>query len=261
MAVSTGANLQQSSRLLSAANASGLAFLPSGKQAYECRGKTEVVLLERIQDLPTLSPEGFEMLQKLYGTTVLANTGCSGSCSAAAVKSAAAKKFGVYCITVSDRAAAGQYETGDLSGKSMTECIAENPEKFELIGTKIVRDEKEEIQQAIREVIALNDERLALILTSGGTGFAVRDVTPDAVSALIVRRADSLNMMMQAAALEYTPLACASRSVIGMIPCADERSEALIITLPGKPKAVKEMFEILMRKNVLLHCLKMLRGY
>ena len=55
IAVSTGANLQQSSRLLSAANATGLAFLPAGNQNYECRGQTQVVLLEQLQNLPVLS--------------------------------------------------------------------------------------------------------------------------------------------------------------------------------------------------------------
>lgn len=93
-------------------------------------------------------------------------------------------------------------------------------------------------------------------MTSGGTGFAPRDKTPEAVSTLFVRQADSLNHMMQSEALKITPMACLSRSVIGMVPCkGGQGGEALVVTLPGKPKAVKENFEILMRKRVLLHCL------
>lgn len=99
--------------------------------------------------------------------------------------------------------------------------------------------------------IASHEQRrnLNLILTSGGTGFAPRDVTPDAVSELLTRRADSLNILMQTEALKFTGMACLSRSVIGMI------DNVLVVTLPGKPKAVKENFSILMKNRVLLHAL------
>ena len=87
------------------------------------------------------------------------------------------------------------------------------------------------------------------MLTSGGTGFAPRDITPEAVSEMLTRKADSLTQMMQSEALKVTRMACLSRSVIGMI--ANDDKEVLVITLPGKPKAVKENFEILMRNRVL----------
>ena len=103
-----------------------------------------------------------------------------------------------------------------------------------------------------------------LILTSGGTGFSPRDVTPEAVSSMLSRKADSLNQMMQNEALKITGMACLSRSVIGMISEGDQMNddnhEALIVTLPGKPKAVKENFGILMKGRVLVHALHQLQN-
>ena len=144
----------------------------------------------------------------------------------------------------------------------MAECVSQMAgEHLELAGSKIVVDEKEKIQAAILEALAAPDSNIRLILTSGGTGFAPRDVTPEAVSELFVRHADSLNQMMQSEALKVTPMACLSRSVIGMVPCTGgQGGQALVVTLPGKPKAVKENFEILIRNRVLLHCLHQLRG-
>lgn len=97
------------------------------------------------------------------------------------------------------------------------------------------------------------------MLTSGGTGFTRNDVTPEAVSELFTRSADSLNQMMQSEALKITKMACLSRSVIGMIPSKGD-SEALVVTLPGKPKAVKENFGILIENRVLVHALNQLRN-
>lgn len=158
MAVSTGANLQQSSRLLSAVNASGLAFLPAQSTVYECKGKTQVVLLEEnVGKLQELTPEEFNELVKKHETSFLISTGCSGACASAStltqegVKKSSAK-FGVFCLTVSDRAAKGGYEHGDLSGKAMIECIESN-DSFKHLGSKIVSDEKADIQGAIREAL------------------------------------------------------------------------------------------------------------
>lgn len=107
----------------------------------------------------------------------------------------------------------------------------------------------------MRDILAREGSRINLILTSGGTGFSPRDVTPEAVSELFTRQADSLNQMMQSEALKITGMACLSRSVIGMVPTGENDSEALLVTLPGKPKAVKENFSILIQKRVLLHAL------
>jgi len=91
-----------------------------------------------------------------------------------------------------------------------------------------------------------------LVLVSGGTGFTPDDVTPEAVSQILTRRADSLVHYLQTEALKITPMACLARSVIGMIRKADG-SQCTIVTLPGKPKAIFENLEILMRNGVLAH--------
>lgn len=93
-----------------------------------------------------------------------------------------------------------------------------------------------------------------LIFTSGGTGFAIRDVTPEATASVIDRRADSLSSYVIGEAVKIVPTACLSRGIIGM------RGKTMIVNFPGKPKAVKENFEILMRNNVLYHAVNLLKG-
>jgi len=93
-----------------------------------------------------------------------------------------------------------------------------------------------------------------LILTSGGTGFSPRDITPEATLQVIEKRADSLTQLLQQESLKITPMACLSRAVCGV------RGNTLIINLPGKPKAVRENWTILMNKNVLLHALALVVG-
>ena len=93
-----------------------------------------------------------------------------------------------------------------------------------------------------------------MILTSGGTGFAERDVTPEATTQILDKKAESLTQFMIQEAIKIVPTACLSRGIIGM------KGRTMIVNLPGKPKAVKENFEILMRNNVLLHALGQLRG-
>ena len=89
-----------------------------------------------------------------------------------------------------------------------------------------------------------------LILTSGGTGFSDRDVTPEATIEVIQKRADSLVAYLMQEATKRAPMACLSRLVIGI------KDKTLIVNLPGKPKAVKEDLEILMNKGILLHAIE-----
>jgi molybdopterin adenylyltransferase len=93
-----------------------------------------------------------------------------------------------------------------------------------------------------------------LIFTSGGTGFFERDVTPEATLEVIEKRADPLIIYVIQESCKIVPTACLSRAIIG------SRGKTLIINLPGKPKAVKENFEILMRKGILIHALGQLKG-
>ena len=96
------------------------------------------------------------------------------------------------------------------------------------------------------------------MLTSGGTGFAPRDVTPEATSPLLTKRADSLTEYMLREAGKITPMAALSRCQIGVI--VTEGGSTMVINLPGKPKAVKENFEILQQKGVLGHALSQMKS-
>ena len=124
-----------------------------------------------------------------------------------------------------------------------------------VIDTKIVPDEIPAIQAAIKEAV---EKKVDLVLTSGGTGFAPRDVTPEATLPLITKRADSLTEYMLREAGKITPMAALSRCLIGVI--VTETNSTMVINLPGKPKAVKENFEILQRKGVLGHALSQMKS-
>ena len=107
-------------------------------------------------------------------------------------------------------------------------------------------DEKDQIKV---ELLRMSDLGLNLVFTSGGTGFFERDVTPEATSEVIEKRADNLVVYVMQESMKLVPTACLSRAVIGT------RGKTMIINLPGKPKAVKENFEILMRNGILIHAL------
>ena len=97
-----------------------------------------------------------------------------------------------------------------------------------------------------------------LILSSGGTGFTPDDVTPEAVEQLLTKRADSLTHYMQSEALKITPMACLSRAVIGVIEA--KTKSCMVVTLPGKPKAVHENFACLIQNRILTHALAQMKN-
>jgi molybdopterin adenylyltransferase len=154
--------------------------------------------------------------------------------------------FKVGLITISDRASSGEYPTGDLSGKAMRECCEQYPHFYEIAEQTIVADDKEKIKETL---ISMSDKGFNLVFTSGGTGFFERDITPEATLEVIERRAESLANYILMESMKIVPTACLSRAVVGT------RGKTMIINLPGKPKAVKENFEILMRSHVLIHAL------
>jgi molybdenum cofactor synthesis domain-containing protein len=133
----------------------------------------------------------------------------------------------------------------------MKDCCNEHSDLYEVTEQIIVSDDKEKIKHAL---ISLCDKACNLVLTSGGTGFFERDVTPEATTEVIERKADSLMTYILTESMKFVPTACLSRAVAGM------RGKTLIINLPGKPKAVKENFEILMRNGMLVHALRQLNG-
>lgn len=133
-------------------------------------------------------------------------------------------------ITVSDKGARGERE--DTSGPALCALLEENG--YTVVYTAIVPDEREDIR---RELAACADEkRVCLVLTTGGTGFSPRDITPEATEGVIERRAPGIPEAMRAASMRITPMGCLSRETAGI------RGTTLIINLPGSEKASTENF-------------------
>ena len=137
-------------------------------------------------------------------------------------------KYTAAVITVSDKVARG--ERVGTSGPAVKAMLEEAG--FEVVYTSIIPDEKEQIET---ELIRCADERkIALVMTTGGTGFSQRDVTPEATLAVIERETRGIPEAMRWASLQITPRGCLSRSAGGI------RGKTLIVNLPGSEKAAKE---------------------
>ena len=150
-------------------------------------------------------------------------------------------------LTISDRAAQGVYE--DQSGPALREVIQKHfGEDVDLM--HIVPDDFMEIKRALLKWC--DDAHLDLILTTGGTGFSPRDVTPEATKQVIEREAPGLVQAMIAASLQKTPHAMLSRMVAGI------RGQTLIVNLPGSPKAACENLETIL--PAIPHAIELLRG-
>lgn len=152
-------------------------------------------------------------------------------------------KIGIVCV--SDRCSQGVYE--DKSGPAISEMI--NSIADEII-YRIVPDEETEISETL---IDLSDNQKAdVVLTTGGTGFAPRDVTPEATEAVIQRRTPGISEAIRQRSLCITPNAMLSRATSGI------RGKTLIINLPGSPKAVRESLEVII--PVLKHAVETMSG-
>ncbi len=149
-------------------------------------------------------------------------------------------------LTISDKGSQGERE--DLSGKVIEEVAKKI--NGEVKYYKIIPDEKDIIQE---ELIKTVDElHLDLILTTGGTGLAKRDVTPDATLEVIEKEVPGISEIIRSESFKKTDRAILSRGVAGI------RKESLIINLPGSPKGVRESLETIL--EALPHGIEILKG-
>lgn len=146
-------------------------------------------------------------------------------------------------LTVSDGVARG--ERDDQSGSVLGELLA--GEGYEVV-RRVVPDERSEIAEAIEE---LSDEA-SLVLTTGGTGVAPRDVTPEATASVVERQVPGIAEALRADAARRTPHGLLSRGVAGV------RGAALVVNLPGSPGGCRDGFAVL--KEALPHALRLLAG-
>ncbi len=149
-------------------------------------------------------------------------------------------------LTVSDRSARG--ERPDASGPALIEMI--KIQGWEVIRQSVVPDDLNILRELLESWSDRDD--VDVILTTGGTGFALRDVTPEATRAVIERDVPGIAEAMRAASAAKSPHAMLSRAVTGI------RGRVLIINLPGSPKAAVENFQVVI--PALEHAVKLLRG-
>lgn len=151
-------------------------------------------------------------------------------------------------LNISDRASQGVYE--DIPGKAARELLNSwltTPWQCEYA---VIPDERNEIE---RHLIQFIDQRgCGLVLTTGGTGPALRDVTPEATEAVCEKLMPGFGELMRATSLQYVPTAILSRQIAGI------RGKALILNLPGKPKAIRECLEAVM--PAIPYCLDLIEG-
>ena len=144
-------------------------------------------------------------------------------------------RFGI--LTASDRATAGEYE--DRSGPAIKQFLEEALTSSWEFSRRLVEDEQDVIEKAL---IDLCEEGCSVIITTGGTGPAPRDVTPEATEAVCERMLPGFGEQMRAISLKHVPTAVLSRQTAGI------RGSTLILNLPGSPRSIREILDEIFEK-------------
>ena len=155
-------------------------------------------------------------------------------------------KIGV--INVSDRASQGIYE--DIPGKAVVDLLHEYLiSEFEVV-YKVIPDEQKQLEQAM--IHMADTEKTCLIVTTGGTGPSLRDVTPEATEAICQKMLPGFGELMRSISLAFVPTAILSRQTAGI------RGNTLIVNLPGKPKAIRQCLEAVF--PAIPYCIDLIEG-
>ena len=155
-------------------------------------------------------------------------------------------KIGI--LTVSDRASKGIYE--DRGGPAIHEYLREVLTNAWEPVAMVVPDELDAIQSAL--ITMVDDEGCSLVVTTGGTGPAVRDITPDATEAVCEKMMPGFGELMRQVSLKFVPTAILSRQTAGI------RGKALIVNLPGKPSAIRDCLDAVM--PAIPYCIDLVEG-
>lgn len=151
-------------------------------------------------------------------------------------------------VTVSDRASRGEYE--DRGGPAISEYLASVVTSPFHTFARVIADEQPLIERTLRELC--EEQRCCLVITTGGTGPALRDVTPEATEAVCHKMMPGFGELMRKVSLEKVPTAILSRQTAGIC------GRALIVNLPGQPKAIKECLDAVF--PAIPYCIDLLEG-
>ena len=155
-------------------------------------------------------------------------------------------KIGI--ITTSDRASAGIYE--DLSGKAIIDTLNSYLKSPWQEVYRCISDDRMTIEETLIDLI--DNQKCCLVVTTGGTGPSLRDVTPEATEAVCDRMMPGFGELMRSVSLHYVPTAILSRQTAGL------RGSSLIVNLPGKPKSIKECLDAVF--PAIPYCIDLMEG-
>lgn len=151
-------------------------------------------------------------------------------------------------VTVSDRASRGEYQ--DLGGPAIRDCLGEILSCAWEAVPRLIADERPLIEATLKELC--DRENCSLVVTTGGTGPARRDVTPEATEAVCEKLLDGFGEQMRAVSLKFVPTAILSRQIAGI------RGKSLIVNLPGKPAAIRDC--LLAVFGAIPYCIDLIEG-